>query len=669
VSQPNRDAKRNDRGREASSGSRPAAVLLVTDNLGDARLIEEMLRDVPRKRFGFAVVRDLRSAVARLAKDRVDVLLFDLSLPEGHDTETMTALRRSAPHVPIVLLAAPADEEIALAALEQGAKDYLVKGAFDAELLVRTIRHAVEHKLAEEVSDRSLSLLKATLESVADGIVVIDRSRTILHYNQRFAEMWSVPHSLLDAKDSGPLLDFMTAQVGDPQRLLRPLDGVLAEEEQGYDLLELLDGRIFERLSIPQVLQGDVIGRVWSFRDVTDRRHAIEELRLARQSAEAASRAKSRFLANLSHEIRTPLNAIVGVADLLGDTRLNSEQRDYVDTLRRACDVLLGLVGDVLDLSKIEAGRIELEEAPFSLPELVDDVIQLLQPTAAKKGLDLISAVLPEVPQTVVGDRNRLRQILLNLFGNAIKFTERGGVTARVENDLVPGMILFTVIDTGIGIPASRLASVFEDFEQADSTIGRQYGGTGLGLGIAKRLVELMGGRLWVESEPGHGSRFHFTARLEPPVAGPTSGSQRGEDSPAAGAPTAAPQKRRAYRILLADDSEDNRALFGFYLKHMPYQVDTADNGAVALLKFQSAPYDLVIVDLQMPVMDGYEAVRAIRQFEAENGRRPTPILALSAYAFDEKLGRSIAEGWSAFLTKPITREQFLAAIRTHLPE
>ncbi|HSD09600.1 MAG TPA: ATP-binding protein, partial [Candidatus Binatia bacterium] len=573
-------------------------ILLVEDKLGDARLIEEMLRDVRHERFGFAVAADLHSAITRLAKNTVDVVLVDLSLPDSHGTETVATLRRSAPHVPIVALASLDDEETAVGALEEGAKDYLVKGAFDAPLLTRTIRYAIQRKLAEEATDHSLSLLQATLESIADGIVVIDQSRTIVHYNQRFTEMWSVPRSLLDAKDGTGLLALMIPQVADPQRLRRPLEKILGEEEQGYDLLEFFDGRIYERLSIPHVLKGNVIGWVWSFRDVTERRHAIEEMRRARQAAEAASRAKSKFLANLSHEIRTPLNTIVGITDLLADTSVNTEQREYLEMLRRASGVLLGLVGDVLDLSKIEAGRIELQEAPFPLPELVNEVIQLLQPSAAKKGLDLTAIILPEVPQTVVGDRNRLRQILLNLLGNAIKFTEKGGVTARVENDLVPGMILFTMIDTGIGIPAARLASVFEDFEQADPAIGRQYGGTGLGLGIAKRLVELMGGRLWVESEPGRGSRFHFTARLEPSSPEPASGSADREESPAVGTSAPLPRKRRVSRILLVDDSDDNRALLGFYLKHMPYELDMAENGAVALLKFQSNPYDLVIIDL-----------------------------------------------------------------------
>ncbi len=646
----------------------PSQILFVEDDPGDARLVEEMLRDVLHDSFGFQVAGDLGSAIARLSKDTVDVVLLDLSLHDSHGTETVATLRRSAPHVPIVVLIGVEDEEAALDALEKGAQDCLVKGKFDAPLLARTIRYSIQRKLAEEAIQHSLSLLQTMLESIADGILVLDQSRKIVHYNRRFVEMWSVPRSLLDAKDGEALRDFMLPQVVDPQRLRRRFDERLGEEAQGYDLLEFPDGRTYERSSIPHLLEGKVIGWVWSFRDVTERRRAIEELRRARHAAEAANRAKSEFLANLSHEIRTPLNTIVGITDLLADNSVKAERRQYLEMLRRASGILLGLVGDVLDLSKIEAGRIDLRKAPLHLHELVNDVVQLLQPAAAKKGLDLTAIILPEVPQTVMGDQDRLRQIFLNLLGNAIKFTEKGSVTARVENDLVPGMILFTMIDTGIGIPAARLASVFEDFEQADPEISRQYGGTGLGLGIARRLVELMDGRLWVESEPGRGSRFHFTVRLERPFAEPTSGSPRRDDSPAPGTSEPSPPERRAARILLVDDSDDNRALFGFYLKRTPYQLDTADNGAVAVLKFQSNPYDLVIMDLQMPVLDGYEATRAIREFEAERRHPPTPILALTAHALDEKLERSLADGCTGFLTKPVTREQLITAIRKYLP-
>jgi signal transduction histidine kinase len=396
------------------------------------------------------------------------------------------------------------------------------------------------------------------------------------------------------------------------------------------------------------------------FDGVEEQRRAIEELRAARRVAEAANRAKSEFLAKLSHEIRTPLGTIVGMADLLIERPPGPEYRECVDMLRRASQALFGLVNDVLDLSKIEAGRLELQRNAFSPLELMESVIQLLRPSAEQKGIRLVSDASPAAPPMIVGDVSRLRQILLNLISNAVKFTDDGVVTASMRADS-PGVLRFAVEDTGIGIPPEKLTKVFEDFEQVSSSTNRQRGGTGLGLGIAKRLVELMGGRIWVESEPGRGSRFQFTIRFErPPLLSEVGASAASAAPTNPSGPAAAPQDAPRRRILLADDSEDNRTLIRYYLKKLPYELDFAENGEAALRKFQTERYDLVLMDLQMPVLDGYEAVRAIRSFERERDRLPTPIVALTAHAMDEKLRRCLAEGCNAFVTKPVTRAQLL---------
>jgi len=247
--------------------------------------------------------------------------------------------------------------------------------------------------------------------------------------------------------------------------------------------------------------------------------------------------------------------------------------------------------------------------------------------------------------------------VLVNLLSNAIKFTERGEVELRVSNDA--DLVRFTIADTGIGIPASKLAVAFDQFEQLDRTIGLQHGGSGLGLGIARRLVELMGGRIWAHSEPGRGSRFQFTVRLEP--------HRRALAAEPAPQGTGAANGGRKLRVLLAEDSEDNRTLIRLYLRNLPIELDATADGAAALERFRSGPYDLVLLDLQMPVLDGYQAVRAMRQLEREQDRSPTPILALTAHAVDEKLARCVDAGCSGFLTKPLTRLQLLAAIREHV--
>ena len=386
------------------------------------------------------------------------------------------------------------------------------------------------------------------------------------------------------------------------------------------------------------------------------------ELEQKRREAERATEAKSSFLAAMSHEIRTPLNAIIGMADVLSSTQLNTQQQKCVEIFQRNGVALLNLINDILDLSKVESGHMELESTDFDLRDVIAAAMEVVEVRVKAKALSLNQIVAAGIPFYLKGDPNRLRQIMINLLGNSIKFTDRGGLEIRVEPDPDnpgPDRLRFAISDTGIGIPQDKLGHIFESFSQADSSTTRKYGGTGLGLSISKQLVELMDGRIRVESELGTGSTFYFTARLEvqpdqtdrKPV---TAERASTEDLEA---------RISGLRILLVDDSDDNRSLILAYLKNTQSQIEIAENGLIATQMFQQNRYDVILMDVEMPVMDGYEATREIRKIEAITGAAPTPVFALTAHAFADMAVQGYAAGFTALLTKPIRKVTLLEAI------
>ncbi|MFW5837375.1 MAG: response regulator, partial [Desulfovibrionaceae bacterium] len=651
---------------------------------------------------------------------------------------------------------------------------------------------------AQQAENRFRSLYENSVE----GIFQVDREDRLLSANPALAHMlgWQSPEAMQRELHGKVRLVYADeSQREQVKQLLRTHDRLLDYEvrlvrRDGSEMWSALSARTVRDDS------GAILHYEGSVLDISERKKREHAERL-QQSAEAASQAKSRFLATMSHEIRTPLNAILGMADLLWETSLSMEQRDYVRIFRSSGELLLSLINDILDLSRIESGRFALDAVDFDLREIVDKTGETLAATAQTKGLELVCRMAPGVPSQVSGDPIRLRQVLFNLLGNAVKFTAQGDVLLQVEH--IPdqgeqGVFEFTVRDTGIGIPEDKLRIIFDRFSQADDSMIRRYGGSGLGLAIAKRLVAIMGGEIRVQSAPGEGSAFtcsiplpikpdqpapfpeqattlaglkvlvvepHPQARealldflaplnIQPVCADdPDQARQAAKDAleqeapfglallesrlqdgdgaqlaadlaaihpglPAvlmvpvtaslaereraraaglwsmlvkpvrldklinafcevgrcAGPACADPPNRKAapgqegLRILLADDSDNNRLLIRHFFKYTNHLLLEAANGQQAVDIYAKTPVDLVLMDLEMPLMDGYAATQAIREMEADRGQIPVPIIALTAHAFTEVRDKCLAVGCTDFLTKPVPKKVLLQRIDHFIP-
>jgi PAS domain S-box-containing protein len=536
------------------------------------------------------------------------------------------------------------------------------KGMFTPEIiafwekLAGYLAIAISQSRAVESLHESEQRFRTMADSMPQLAWMTQQDGYIFWYNRRWYEYTGTTPEQMEG--------WGWQSVHDPDELPRVLErwkAAIAEGKPWEDTFPLRrhDGTFRPHLSRAEPIydqEGHVVRWFGTNTDITERIEAEEALQRAKEAAEAANQAKSQFLANMSHELRTPMNAILGMIDVALPKATDPTVQDCLQTVKGSADLLLTLLNDLLDSARIESGKLELESAPFSLRRMLDQIARVLAVRASENGLCFYCRMPEEMPDAVVGDRMRLQQVLLNLAGNAIKFTEQGEVeiSVRTLSQEGDGCLEFSVRDTGIGIPPAAQERLFRSFAQADASMARRFGGTGLGLSICKSLVKMMGGRIWVESEPGKGSTFRFTVRL--PLA---------EELPSeVDAPVAiAPVPRARLRILLAEDNPANQKLATYVLQDRGHVVEIAGDGWEALRLTEQNRYDVVLMDVQMPGMDGLEATAAIRK--REDGSSRVPIIAMTAHAMKGDRDRCLAAGMDGYLSKPIDAHEMIALVES----
>jgi signal transduction histidine kinase/HPt (histidine-containing phosphotransfer) domain-containing protein len=644
-------------------------VLIVEDSENDAQLLVMELR-----RGGWQIEHERvdtpGSMTLALARQRWDLIIADYAMPQFSGIAALSLARKSAADAPFMLISGMVGEATAVAAMKAGASDYLLKAdlsrlvpAVERELRgveerarageTRRLLDVRESQLADAL--RRAKLGTWNLNLLADSTELSDEAQLLLRCapgesHLTFAQFLECIHP--DDRDA------FAAAFFNPVVTQIALDFRLAGHDGPPTFVSI-------RGQIVRDENGDATMAAGMIQDITERKLADAELVKCKEAAEAANRAKSEFLANMSHELRTPMSAILGFAEMMLLTGEDApDHKECIQVIRRNADHLLELINEILDISKIEAGHMTIEQVRCDVPALLSEVVALMKSRAGEKELAFNLEIDGPLPRYVLTDPMRLRQILVNLLGNAIKFTPAGSIEMLVCGEQLDQslMLAIEIRDTGIGMTSEQLKRVFEPFVQAEQSTTRKFGGTGLGLAISRRLARLMDGSITVTSVPGKGTTFTVILKTGA-VEGSETFSQI-EDEPQ----TAVSQVAQVVahpisaRVLLVEDGRDNRRLISTHLKMAGASVDFAENGGIALELAGSSSYDLILMDMQMPVMDGYQATAELRRRGIA-----TPIIALTAYAMSEDRDKCLASGCNDYLSKPVSREKLLNTVRHHL--